>query len=66
MVNPKHFLIPIPRLDQSVKPKAIFVLIDASDEPPRKIFVRRLIDRALEDGLLHALAEVLTHQRDSA
>lgn len=66
MIYTENFLIPIPRLDQPVKPQTVFVLVDAADEPPRKILVRRLIDRALEYGLLHSLAEVLAHLRDSA
>jgi hypothetical protein len=49
MIYTEHFLIPISRLDQPVKPQTIFVLVDTADEPSRKIFVRRLIDRALED-----------------
>jgi hypothetical protein len=66
MIYTKNFLIPIPRFDQPVKPQTIFVLVDAADEPPRKILVRSLIDRAFEYGLLHSLAEVLTDLRHSA
>ena len=66
MIYAEHFLVPIPRLDQPVKSQTIFVLVDAADEPPRKILIRRLIDRALEHRLLHSLAEVLAHLRDSA
>ena len=66
MIYSENFLIPIPGLDQPVKPQTIFVLVDAADEPPSKIFVRRLIDRALEDGLLYSLAKVLADLRDFA
>jgi hypothetical protein len=31
MIYAENFLIPIPRLDQPVKPQAIFVLVDATD-----------------------------------
>lgn len=39
IIYTKHFLIPIPRLDQPVKFQTVFILINAAGEPACKIFV---------------------------
>ena len=66
MIYTEYFLIPISRFYQPVESQAIFILVDAVDEPRVRSSYVGLIDRTLEDGLLHALTEVLAHLRDSA
>jgi hypothetical protein len=52
--------------DKPVKPETIFSFIDTFDELPGKFLILRLIERALEHGLLHSLAKVLAHLRQPA